>query len=506
MLPSRPPSSVERFSHEHDLISVRSAFRSAAKLRTELLAGLVVALALIPEAISFSILAGVDPRVGLFASFTMAVTIAFLGGRPAMISAATGAIALVVAPVVATHGLDYLIATVLLGGVLQIVMGLSGAARLMRFIPRSVMVGFVNSLAILIFMAQIEHLVRVPWLVYPMVAVGIAIMVFLPRFTTVVPAPLVAIVLLGLAAVLGGWKVPTVGEQGELPSSLPELLVPNVPLTLETLRIIAPYAVAMAVVGLLESLMTAKLVDDITDTHSSKTREAWGQGVANVVTGLFGGMGGCAMIGQTLINVKESRARTRVSTFAAGVFLLILVVGLGDIVGAIPMAALVAVMIMVSVGTFDWHSVSPATLRRMPRSETFVMASTVIVVLLTHNLAIGVGVGVLSAMILFAQRVAHFTEVVPVETDDPQTARYQVRGELFFASSNDLVTQFDYHGDPENVIIDLSQSHIWDASTVAALDAIRTKYEKRGRSVTFLGLNADSAKRHERLAGTMGGH
>lgn len=252
--------------------------------------------------------------------------------------------------------------------------------------------------------------------------------------------------------------------------------------------------------------MTAKLVDDITDTHSSKTREAWGQGVANVVTGLFGGMGGCAMIGQTLINVKESRARTRISTFAAGVFLLILVVGLGDIVGAIPMAALVAVMIMVSVGTFDWHSVSPATLRRMPRSETFVMASTVIVVLLTHNLAIGVGVGVLSAMILFAQRVAHFTEVVPVETDDPHTARYQVRGELFFASSNDLVTQFDYHGDPENVIIDLSESHIWDASTVAALDAIRTKYEKRGRTVTILGLNADSAKRHDRLAGTMGGH
>lgn len=492
------------FDHEHDVISVRKALTSFSRLRTEVLAGLVVALALIPEAISFAILAGVDPRVGLFASFTMAVTIAIVGGRPAMISAATGAIALVLAPLVASHGLDYLIATVLLGGVIQIFLGVTGVAKLMRFIPRSVMVGFVNALAILIFMAQITHMIKVPWLVYPLIALGLAIMVFLPRLTTAVPAPLVAILLIATITGLTGWTVPRVGDQGELPKSLPEFFIPNVPLTMDTLKIIAPYAFAMAIVGLLESLMTAKLVDDITDTHSSKSREAWGQGVANLVTGFFGGMGGCAMIGQTLINVKESRARTRISTFLAGIFLLILVVALGDLVGQIPMAALVAVMIMVSVGTFDWHSIRPSTLKRLPRSETFVMAATVITVVFTHNLAIGVMVGVLSAMILFAHRVAHFTEVTPVPCDTPDTQRYLVRGELFFASSNDLVTQFDYVGDPKNVIIDMSQSHIWDASTVATLDAIQTKYASKGKTATIEGLNVDSAERHGRLAGHLG--
>uniref|UniRef100_UPI0038994096 SulP family inorganic anion transporter n=1 Tax=Nocardioides terrigena TaxID=424797 RepID=UPI0038994096 len=478
-------------------------------LRTEVLAGLVVALALIPEAISFSIIAGVDPRVGLFASFTMAVSIAFLGGRPAMISAATGAIALVVAPVARTYGLDFLIATVLLGGVLQVVLGLVGVARLMRFIPRSVMVGFVNALAILIFMAQVPHLVDVPWLVYPMVAVGIAIIVALPRVTTVVPAPLVAIVALTGFTLLAALSVPDVGDEGELPDSLPGLLLPDVPWTLETLRIIAPYALAMALVGLLESLLTAKLVDDITDTHSDKTREAWGQGAANVITGFFGGMGGCAMIGQTMINVKASGARTRISTFLAGVFLLVLVVGFGDVVALIPMAALVAVMIMVSVGTFDWHSVRPATLRRMPKSETVVMASTVVVTVLSHNLAIGVGVGVLVAMTLFARRVAHLTEThreLVEDRDGTTSAVYRVTGELFFASSNDLYTQFEYADDPDHVVIDLSASHVWDASTVASLDAITTKYERKGKRVEIIGLNASSAERHERLSGSLPAH
>ncbi|WP_397333743.1 SulP family inorganic anion transporter [Ornithinimicrobium sp. INDO-MA30-4] len=489
------------FEHEENVTSVRAALRDPRKLRTEVLAGLVVALALIPEAISFSILAGVDPRVGLFASFTMAVTIAIVGGRPAMISAATGAIALVVAPVAKEYGLDYLIATVLLAGVFQIILGVSGAARMMRFIPRSVMVGFVNSLAILIFMAQIPHLVDVPFLVYPMVAIGIAIMVFFPKVNQVIPAPLIAIVLLTAVTVLAVIKVPNVGDQGELPDSLPELFIPDVPFTMETLRIIAPYALAMAIVGLLESLLTAKLVDDITDTHSPKTREAWGQGVANIVTGFFGGMGGCAMIGQTLINVKASRARTRISTFLAGVFLLILIVGLGDYVAVIPMAALVAVMVMVSVGTFDWHSIQPATLRRMPRSETFVMITTVVIVVWTHNLAIGVVVGVLTAMVMFARRVAHFTEVEKVENENDTTAKYLVHGALFFASSNDLVTQFDYVGDPENVLIDLSGSHIWDASTVATMDAIETKYASKGKKVQFVGLNRQSQLRHDQLAG-----
>ena len=502
-----PPTALANTVPESDTdpnFSVLKALRSPRRLRTEVLAGLVVALALIPEAISFSIIAGVDPQVGLFASFTMAVTIAFVGGRPAMISAATGAVALVIAPVVREYGFDYFIATVLLAGVLQIVLSLLGVAKLLRFVPRSVMVGFVNALAILIFTSQLPHLIGVPWLVYPLVASGIAMMVLLPRLTTVVPAPLVAIVLLTVVAVVLAIKVPTVGDEGVLPDSLPSLFFPNVPLTFDTLRIIAPYAFAVALVGILESLMTAKLVDDITDSHSNKTREAWGQGVANLVTGFFGGMGGCAMIGQTMINVKVSGARTRISTFLAGVFLLILVVGLGDLVAIIPMAALVAVMIMVSVGTMDWHSLHPATLRRMPFSATAIMLVTVAVTVATHNLAYGVISGVIVAMIFFARRVAHFTEIVDVAHPDENTRVYAVRGALFFASSNDLVYQFDYAGDPQNVIIDLSDSQIYDSSTVAALDAIELKYHRKGKNVQIIGLNRASEAWHSKLSGQLG--
>ncbi|MCW2668036.1 MAG: sulfate transporter [Frankiales bacterium] len=475
-------------------------------LRTEVLAGLVVALALIPEAISFSILAGVDPRVGLFASFTMAVTIAFTGGRPAMISAATGAIALVVAPLAKQYGLGYLVAAVLLGGLMQIVLALVGVAKLMRFLPRSVMVGFVNALAILIFTAQLPHLTGVTWTVYPLVALGLAIIYGLPRLTTAVPSPLIAIVVLTALTVTAAIAVPTVGDEGELPDSLPLFGLPDVPVSLETLRIIAPYALALALVGLIESLMTAKLVDDITDTHSDKTRESWGQGVANVVTGCFGGMGGCAMIGQTMINVKQSGARTRLSTFLAGVFLLLLVVVLGDVVALIPMAALVAVMVLVSVSTFDWHSIAPATLKRMPKSETSVMVVTVAVVVATHNLAYGVGAGVLTAMVLFARRVAHLVEVTRVPSPDGTQVVYTVDGQVFFASSNDLVYQFDYASDPETVVIDMSQAHIWDASSVAALEAIETKYSRRGKTVRIVGLNEHSEHLHGRLAGQLGSH
>ncbi len=494
---------------DHRAPTVRAALRSPAMLRTEVLAGLVVALALIPEAISFSIIAGVDPRVGLFASFTMAVTISLVGGRPAMISAATGAVALVIAPVVREHGMEYFLATVVLAGVFQVLLALAGVARLMRFIPRSVMVGFVNALAILIFMAQMPHLLDVPVVVYALVAVGLAVMVLLPRVTRAVPAPLVAIALVTGYVLAAGVDVPDVGDEGRLPQSLPHLLVPHVPLTPDTFAIIAPYALAMALVGLLESLMTAKLVDDVTDTGSTKTREAWGQGVANVVTGFFGGMGGCAMIGQTMINVKASGARTRISTFLAGVFLLVLVVGFGDVVSLIPMAALVAVMIMVAVGTFDWHSIQPSTLRRMPKSETSVMLATVAVVVATHNLAIGVVVGVLVAMTLFARRVAHLAQVRRELVEDEHGgahARYTVTGELFFASSNDLYSQFDYAGDPDLVVVDLAGSHVWDASTVAALDGITAKYERKGKRVEIHGLNEPSAAMHDRLSGQLSAH
>ena len=487
--------------------SVMTALRTPRILTREVLAGLVVAMALIPEAISFSIIAGVDPRVGLFSSFVMAVSIAFLGGRPAMITAATGAIALVIAPVAREYGMDYFIATVILAGLLQVILGVLGVAKLMRFIPRSVMVGFVNALAILIFIAQLPQLLGVPFMVYPLVAIGIIIMVVMPRFTKIIPAPLVAIVVLTIATVTMAINVPTVGDQGELPRSLPELFIPNVPLNWETLSIIAPYALAMAMVGILESLMTAKLVDEVTDTHSQKTRETWGQGVANILSGFFGGMGGCAMIGQTMINVKASGARTRISTFLAGVFLLILVVALGDVVAIIPMAALVAVMIIVSVLTFDWHSIRLSTLRRMPKSETTVMLATVVVVVFTHNLAIGVVVGVLVAMVAFARRVAHLVNVertLDLDENVP-TAFYTVTGALFFASSNDLTTLFEYADDPDRVVIDMSASHIWDASTVAALDSITNKYERHGKRAVIVGMNEASTDIHARLAGNLGG-
>ncbi|QNG54730.1 SulP family inorganic anion transporter [Pseudonocardia petroleophila] len=487
---------------EFGLVS-RPPWLAPRVLRTEALSGLVVALALIPEAIAFSIIAGVDPRVGLFASVTMAITIAFTGGRPAMISAATGAVALVVAPLVRDHGLQYLIAAVLLGGAFQVALGLAGTARLMRFVPRSVMVGFVNALAILIFASQLPYLVGVPWVAWVLLAVALAVLVVLPRLTSAVPAPLVAIVALTAFTVFAAVSVPTVGDQGELPDGLPVLGLPDVPFTLDTLAIIAPYALAMAVVGLLESLMTAKLVDEITDTPSDKTRESWGQGVANIVTGCFGGMGGCAMIGQTMINVRAGGARTRASTFLAGAFLLVLMLALGDVVGAIPMVALVAVMIMVAVGTFDWHSIAPATLRRMPYSETAVMLSTVAVTVATHNLAYGVGVGVVVASVLFARRVAHVVDVA-VERD-AEKAVYRVTGQLFFASSGELVTAFDYAGDPPTVVVDLSGAQVWDASTIAVLDTITAKYRARDTTVTITGMDPRSASRHAALAGHLGG-
>ncbi|WUH45034.1 SulP family inorganic anion transporter [Streptomyces sp. NBC_00443] len=474
--------------------------------RTEVLAGLVVALALIPEAISFSIIAGVDPAIGLFASFTMAVTISIVGGRRAMISAATGAVALVIAPLNREHGLGYLVAAVILAGVIQIALGALGVAKLMRFVPRSVMVGFVNALAILIFMAQVPEMHDVPSAVYPLIIAGLALMVFFPKITTVIPAPLVSIVILTVITLAAGIAVPTVGDKGDLPSSLPIPGLPDVPFTMDTLTTIAPYALAMALVGLMESLMTAKLVDDITDTHSSKTRESIGQGIANIVTGFFGGMGGCAMIGQTMINVKVSGARTRLSTFLAGAFLMVLCIVFGPVVSDIPMAALVAVMVMVSFATFDWHSIAPKTLKRMPTGEIAVMVITVACVVSTDNLAIGVVVGSITAMVIFAKRVAHLANVTAVTDPDGTQVVYSVTGELFFASSNDLVGHFNYATDPDKVVIDLIAAHIWDASSVAALDAIETKYKQRGKTVEIIGLNQPSAQIHEKLSGELVGN
>lgn len=480
------------------LDSFRFAFSSPVRLRKEVFGGLAVALALIPEVLSFSILAGMDPRVGLFASVIMCITIAFTGGRPAMISAAAGAVALVIAPLSFSHGADYVIAAVLLAGVLQLILAALGVAKLMRFIPRAVMLGFVNGLGIMMFTAQLPHLTGVPTAVYWLVGIGLALMIVWPRITTVVPAPLVAIVVVTGIALVTGWKVPDVADQGELPTSLPGLFIPDVPLTLETLQILAPYVAGVALVGLMESLLTAKLVDDITETHSNKTRESYGQGLGNIASALIGGMGVCAMIGQTMINVKDAQARTRLSTLLTGVFLLILILLLGETVGAIPMAALVAVMIVVSANTINWRSVHPRTLRLMPLSETLVMLVTVIGTVTTHNLAIGVIAGVLAAMVAFARRVAHMVSV------DLHGDTYLVRGQLFFASSNDLVYAFNYNLETPRVVIDLTQANIWDASTVATFDAVRAKYAAKGIDTEFRGLDPVSQQRLDRLSGHLG--
>ena len=465
--------------------------------RGDLLSGLVVALALIPEAIAFSIIAGVDPKIGLYASFAIAMTIAIVGGRPGMISAATAATAVLMVTLVKDHGLQYLLAATVLAGVLQIGAGFLRLGALMRFVSKSVMTGFVNALAILIFLAQLPELVGVPTVTYALVAAGLAIIYLLPRLTRAVPSALVSILVLTAVTIGFGIDVRTVGDMGELPSTLPVFLLPDIPLTLETLRIILPYSAGIAVVGLLESLMTAAIVDDMTDTGSDKNRECVGQGVANMVSGFIGGMAGCAMIGQSVINVK-SGGRGRLSTFCAGLFLLFLIVVLGDWVKRIPMAALVAVMIMVSVGTFNWRSFQ--TLVTHPRSSSAVMLATVIGVVFTHNLAIGVLIGVLLSGIFFAGKVARLFRVTSTPSEDGRTRTYLVEGQLFFASADDFSAAFDVREKLDAVVIDVSRAHIWDISSVAALDGVVLKFRRAGAEVRLVGLNAASETIVDRLA------
>lgn len=455
-------------------------------IRADILAGLVVALALIPEAIAFSIIAGVDPKVGLYASFSIAVITAIVGGRPGMISAATAATAVLMGSLVKSHGLEYLLAATVLAGLIQIAAGFLRAGYVMRFISRSVMTGFVNALAILIFMAQLPELINVPYLTYLMIAGGLAIIYLLPRVTNAVPSPLICILVLTALSIGLGLDLRTVGDMGELPSTLPVFLLPQIPLTLETLWIIFPYALGVAAVGLLESLMTASIVDELTDTTSDKNRECVGQGIANTATGFIGGMAGCAMIGQSIINVK-SGGRGRLSTLCAGIFLLLMIVFLGDWVKQIPMAALVAIMIMVSIGTFSWSSIKD--LREHPRSSSIVMLATVIVVVATHNLALGVLVGVLLSGIFFAWKIAQLFRVSSTLSEDGRQRTYLIEGQLFFASVEDFNASFDFKEALEKVIIDLNHAHIWDISSVAALDMVVLKFRRDGAEVEIVGLN-----------------
>jgi SulP family sulfate permease len=467
-------------------------------VRLDLLSGLVVAIALIPEAISFSIIAGVDPRVGLYASFTIAIVISMVGGRSGMISAATGAVALLVVPLVRDHGVEYLFAAGLLAGVFQILFGVLKVGHLMRFVPRPVMVGFVNALAILIFRSQVPHVRGGSWVVYAVVVAGVALIYLVPRMTRVVPGPLVAIGVLTAAAILWHLDVPTVKDMGALPSTLPGFGFPRVPFDVHTLRIIAPFSLSIAIVGLIESLLTAKLIDDITDTPSDKDRECRGQGVANLASALLGGMPGCAMIGQSMINM-QSGGRKRLSTLASGVFLLALLVVFGDLVGRIPVAALVAVMVVVSVNTFDWSSISPGALKRSPRGDIVVLATTVAIVVATDNLAYGVGAGVLLSALFFARRIAHLIDIDRIASLDGSTV-FVVRGQLFFASTTAFAHAIDYRGE-HTVTIDLTHAHVWDSSAVHALDAAVTKLTGLGGSVELVGLNPHSQALHTRLSG-----
>lgn len=471
-----------------------------SNIKGDTLSGIVVALALIPEAIAFSIIAGVDPKVGLYASFCIAVIIAFTGGRPGMISAATGAMALLMVTLVREHGLEYLLAATLLTGVLQIIAGYLKLAELMRFVSRSVVTGFVNALAILIFMAQLPELTNVTWHVYVMTMAGLGIIYLFPYLPVIgksIPSPLVCIVVLTVVYMVSGMDIRSVGDMGDLPDTLPVFLWPNVPLNLETLMIIFPTALMLTVVGLLESMMTATIVDDLTDTPSDKNRECKGQGIANIGAGLMGGMAGCAMIGQSVINIK-SGGRTRLSALIAGVVLLMMVVFLSDWVSQIPMAALVAVMIMVSIGTFSWESIRD--LKKHPMSTNFVMAATVIVTVVTHNLAIGVFVGVLLAAMFFANKVGNILYIGSTEVDAGKEREYQVVGQVFFASSERFIAAFDFKESIDKVTINLSKAHFWDITAVQALDRVVIKFRREGTEVELVGLSEASATVVDRYA------
>jgi len=478
-----------------DLIVLRREWFS--NIQKDILAGAVVALALIPEAIAFSLIAGVDPKVGLYASFVIAVITAIFGGRTGLISGATGAMALVMVDLVKDHGLQYLFAATILTGILQIVFAVFKLDQQMKFVPRAVMIGFVNALAILIFTSQFPQLTKAPWEVYVMVAVGLGIIYLFPRITKSIPSPLVAIVLLTGATIFLEIDVPTVGDMGELPTAFPIFILPKVPLNLETLEIIFPPALTLTIVGLLETLLTAALLDELTDTPSDKNREAKGQGIANIITGFFGGMAGCAMLGQSVINI-QSGGRKRLSTFVSGILLLFFILFLGNWVQQIPMASLVAVMIMVSIGTFSWSSIRNIPL--VPRSETFVMITTVLITILTHNLAIGVVVGIALSTIFFSREIAQVVFVDKTLSPDGMHRTYSVAGQIFFVSVEQFLNGFDLKEDIEKVTIDLSNAHIWDQSAVNAIDKVVIQFRRHGADVELVGLNEDSAQMLDRLA------
>lgn len=468
-----------------------------SNVKADILAGMVVGLALIPEAIAFSIIAGVDPKVGLYASFIIAVVTAFLGGRPGSISAATGAMALLMVDLVKDHGLEYLLAATLLTGLLQVIFGVLKLGRQMKYVPRAVMLGYINALAVLIFLAQLPQLTNVPPAVYLITALSLAIIYILPRFTKAIPSPLVALVVMTVGAIALKLEVPTVGDMGELPSSLPIFVLPQIPFNLETLKIILPYSLTMTIVGLLASFLTASLVDELTDTPSDKNQEAKGQGIANIITGFFGGMAGCGMIGQSVINV-QSGGRGRLSTFCAGIFLLFAILVLQTFVKQMPMGALVAVMIMVSIGTFRWSSV--ISIHKIPQNETLVMLTTMFVTIFTRNFALGVVTGIILSTVFFSRKIAQLVFVERILSEDGTHRTYRVSGQIFFISVDEFLEKFDFSELVDRVTIDLTNAHIWDQGAVSAIDKVVLKFRRNGAEVELIGLNEASATLLEKLA------
>jgi SulP family sulfate permease len=465
-------------------------------VRADVLAGAVVGLALIPEAIAFSIIAGVDPKVGLYASFIIAVITAFFGGRPGSISAATGAMALLMIDLVKLHGLQYLLAATFLTGIIQVLFGIFKLGRQMKYVPRSVMLGYINALAVLIFIAQLPHLIGKPPTVYILTVISLAIIYILPRFTKVIPSPLVTLAVITTAAIALKLKVPTVGDMGKLPTAPPVFALPQVPFTWETLQIILPYSLTLAIVGLLASFLTASLVDELTDTPSDKNQEAKGQGIANIVTAFFGGMAGCGMIGQSVINV-QSGGRGRLSTLCAGVFLLFAILALQDWVRQMPMAALVAIMIMVSIGTFRWSSFKD--IPRIPRSETLVMLTTMFVTIFTRNFALGVVTGIVMSTVFFSRKIAKLVFVDKALSEDGNHRTYKVAGQIFFLSKEELLESFDFGEVVDRITIDLTNAHLWDQGAVAILDRIVLKFRRNGADVELVGLNQASTTLVEKL-------
>ena len=465
-----------------------------SNVRADILAGIVVALALIPEAIAFSIIAGVDPMVGLYASFCIAIILSFVGGRPGMISAATGSMALLMVPLVKEYGLNYLLVATMLTGVIQVIFGICKIAKVMKFIPRAVMIGFVNALAILIFMAQVPHFIGISFMTYIFVAITLAILYILPKFIKSIPAPLIAIIVLTAVSMAIRLNLQTVGDLGAITRALPMFSIPNVPFNIETLKIVFPYSIALAIVGLLETLLTSSIIDDMTETEGDKHKEARGQGIANIITGFFGGMAGCAMIGQSVINVK-SGGRGRLSTFVAGVFLMFLIIVLGNFVVQIPMPVLVGIMIMVSISTFDWSSFS--YLKKAPRSDATVMLATVIIVVATNDLSKGVIAGVVLSALFF---VAKISKIEVIKQNEDQNIIFNINGPLFFASVEGFVQSFDFTVKDKNIIINFANTHIWDGSAVGAMDEVIIKYYENNNKVTIRGLNSTSKKLVDKLA------